>query len=47
MAMVVTCKVCHVEYEPVSIDIMAGVWQVCPACRADGAPKPRGERRED
>lgn len=40
MAMVVTCAACQVEYEPERLDIVAGVWRLCPVCRRDGRGNP-------
>lgn len=40
----VTCKVCHIEFEPTDADIRAGRWHTCPACRelGEGGLRPRG-----
>jgi len=42
--LLVTCKVCHVEFEPERMAILGGVWRVCPGCQADGSPGSRPNR---
>jgi hypothetical protein len=38
MPLEVVCKVCKRSYEPSRKDVIAGVWQVCPACRPIATP---------
>ena len=42
--LLVTCRMCGVEFEPTSSEIMAGVWRTCEPCRVDGSPGPRPGR---
>lgn len=44
MTVTVACSMCHVEYEPTSDEILAGVWRTCAGYRADGAPGGRPDR---
>ncbi len=44
MAMEVHCQVCRQPFEPERIDIVAGVWRLCPGCRRDGRGNPSDGR---
>lgn len=46
MAMVVTCRMCGVEFEPTAEVILAGLWRVCEACRVDGSPGGRPDHED-
>lgn len=44
--MEVHCKVCQQPFEPTAEVILAGLWRVCEACRADGAPGSRPDKED-